>query len=398
MGDKTGDRSAGRRPNQQGSLKVTSYGVTARIRLDGRRRERRFKTRSEAERWLEEQAEARNRSPEVTGNWTVAEWLEEWLQGVAVMGQRRGGRARAPGTIDSYAWRMERYVLPTLGQRQLKRLDRRTLEWLWSDWSKKGVGGNTLADAAGTLSLALGVAVSRGILPTNPASDVELPSRPRREVKEPLLLEEWRRVMDATESECDQVRIGVWLAGAMGLRRTEIAGLTWNHVHLDETFAWLEVETNSVRARGRGLVFGDPKSGHSRRELAIPAMVVPHLRELRERSSTDFVLVNARGGRVDPHDLGNRSSAYLHAQVPGLPPRWALHGLRHTVVTLVGLMTNLGHPIQRYYFGHSGIPAAAGDPEAAKSMTLLVYTHGRAHFTQVVAEAIERIYAAVGSK
>jgi integrase len=398
LGDKTGDRSAGRRPNQQGSLKVTSYGVTARIRLDGRRRERRFKTRSEAERWLEEQAEARNRSPEVTGNWTVAEWLEEWLQGVAVMGQRRGGRARAPRTIDSYAWRMEHYVLPTLGQRQLKRLDRRTLEWLWSDWSKKGVGGNTIADAARTFSQALEAAVARGILPTNPASGVELPSRPRREVRQPLLLEEWRRVMDATESEGDQVRIGVWLAGAMGLRRGEIAGLTWEHVHLNETPAWLEIETNSVRVRGRGVVFGDPKSEHSRRELVIPAMVVPHLQELRERSTTDLVLVNARGDRVDPRDLGNRSSRYLHAQVPGLPEGWGLHGLRHTVVTLVGLRTNLGHPIQRYYFGHSGIPAAAGDAEAAQSMTLRVYTHGSAPVTEVVAEAIERLYAAAKSK
>ncbi len=400
MGDKTEvtRKPRSRRANRQGSVKVTPYGVTARVRLDGQRRERRFASRAEAEQWIEEQVETRSRSPEVTGNWTVAEWLEEWLQGLASTGQRRGGHSRAPRTIDTYAWRMEHFVLPALASYQVKRLDRRTIEWLWNGWDSKGIGGNSIADAARTLRQALDAAVRREIIPINPAVGADLPARPRRPVRDVLTLEEWRGAMDSAEGQSDQVRIAMWLAGAMALRRGEIAGLQWPQVHLDEAPAWLEVTTNAVRVRGRGLVLGEPKSEHSRRQLAIPTIVVPHLQSLRERASNELVLTSARGGIVDPRDLGNRGSRYLHELFCDLPAGWGLHGLRHTLVTLVGVKTNLGYPIQRYFFGHSDIPAAAGDPEAAQSMTLRLYTHGRMHDTLVVAQAIEQLYAAAATR
>jgi integrase len=69
------------------------------------------------------------------------------------------------------------------------------------------------------------------------------------------------------------------LAATSGMRRGELAGLTWRTLDLEN--ARLSVDQQLVPTRG-GVTFGPPKSSRSRRTVALDPETVVALREHRE--------------------------------------------------------------------------------------------------------------------
>jgi integrase len=140
----------------------------------------------------------------------------------------------------------------------------------------------------------------------------------------------------------DDRLFALWrLGAATGMRRGEIAGLTWRTLDLDG--CRLSVEQQLVPTKG-GASFGPPKSRRSRRTVALDPDTVETLRRHRETQlierafagpayqDRDLVFADPLGGPIHPRRLSEWFSK--HRKAAGIPTG-SLHILRHTCATLM---------------------------------------------------------------
>jgi integrase len=130
------------------------------------------------------------------------------------------------------------------------------------------------------------------------------------------------------------------LAATTGMRRGELAGLTWRALDLDGVR--LSVEQQLVPTRG-GVSFGPPKSSRSLRTIALDEETVRILRKHREAqllerafageayADLDLVFADELGGPIHPQRLTERFGKLRAAAGLALG---TLHILRHTAATL----------------------------------------------------------------
>ncbi len=130
------------------------------------------------------------------------------------------------------------------------------------------------------------------------------------------------------------------LAATTGMRRGELAGLTWRRTDLEGTR--LSVEQQLVPTRG-GCTFGPPKSARSRRTIALDSETVDALRrhrdaQLLERDlagdaydDQDLVFCDELGAPYHPQRL---TQWFREHRKAARIPTGSLHVLRHTSATL----------------------------------------------------------------
>ena len=152
-------------------------------------------------------------------------------------------------------------------------------------------------------------AVRWGKLTRNPADMADPPSRGRSRAHA-WTASELRRFL---EHVADDRLAALWrLAATTGMRRGELAGLTWRALNLDG--ARLSVEQQLFPTRG-GATFGAPKSARSRRTVALDPQTVDMLRTHRETQllerdfagpayvDGDLVFADPLGGPIHPQRL-----------------------------------------------------------------------------------------------
>lgn len=169
------------------------------------------------------------------------------------------------------------------------------LAWLAShDWSP-----NTRRSYRSSLRAFYAWTVTAGYLETSPAAALP-PVRVPRGVPRPAPEAAYRVALAA---EDERARLAVWLAGACGLRRGEIAAVEREHVEPDPSGGW------SLRVEGKG--------GHVR--------MVPLPLELANvilRRPPGWLFPSSHGGHLTPHHLGKLVSR-------ALPGDLTTHTLRH---------------------------------------------------------------------
>src|SRR5207249_2106797 len=158
-----------------------------------------------------------------------------------------------------------------------------------------------------------------------------------------------------------------------GMRRGEILALKWEDIDFKK--GKLAVKRTLSRGKGGTFIFGEPKTAHGRRSIALPRSVVESLHrhriqqvekrlELDELKTAyhdnDLVFANAIGEHIHPNSLDYRFKKLIaKAGVPKI----RFHDLRHTSATL--MLANNVHPkIVQERLGHADV-----------SMTLNRYSH-----------------------
>lgn len=231
-----------------------------------------------------------------------------------------------------------------------------------------------------TIDQVLDDAVEQKIVTANVATKVARVSSAQKDVDTFTVAE-----VDQLRMHFAKDRIGhAWELALYGLRRGEIAGLTWDRVDLKART--LAVANNRVSAGG-ATVENDPKSPASRRELPLPARLVTVLRAAKKRQaaerlalgehygSGDYVVSNEVGEPYNPAVL----SRYWADAVKAAGVRHIkLHGGRHTAATLMHLD---GVPVAviAAWIGHS-------DP----TLTLRVYAHSQADALKSAGVSLDR--------
>jgi integrase len=260
------------------------------------------------------------------GDYLTAEWLP------AVESTLR------PLSVKSYRHAISRHIKPRIGSQRLQGISGGTLNSLYRELEQAGLSVSTRRLVHAVMHRALRDAVRWGRVPRNAADMADPPARGRSRAQS-WTAGELRRFLEHVR---DDRLFALWrLAATSGMRRGELAGLTWRALDLDR--ARLSVEQQLIPTLG-GATFGPPKSARSRRTIALDPATVEVLREHRETQlverafagpaygfDADLAFADALGGPIHPNSL---TAAFAkHRRAAGIPTG-TLHILRHTAATL----------------------------------------------------------------
>ncbi len=207
------------------------FVIDAGLDAHGRRRQHRrrgFGTKKLAQAaMVEAQNAALHGELVICGRRTVAEYLEQWLAAV------RSGLE--PAGYTNYRTCLTLYVLPRLGHVQLAALTPLTLSSVYADLLRAGGRGGPLSNTTvrlvhGVVRKALNDAVLWGLLAKKPALRAAVPKR-RRPVLTVWTPEQASAFLAATAG--DRMQACWLLALSTGMRRGELAGLSWSDLDLE---------------------------------------------------------------------------------------------------------------------------------------------------------------------
>lgn len=219
-----------RRPNGMGSVSRRRNGAwCGQIDLGadpdtGKRRRRTVYGRTPSE--VETKMKALLRQLDVNGDLPTSDvrlskWLTDWLEGIA--------RDRVkPTTFPSYRTAVNRYLVPSIGNRPLSRLTTAHVRQMHAFVRAQGCNSTTARNAHRILSVALNDAVREGKVGRNVASLVRAPAKAVSK-RGSLSYDEALAILAKTEERT----AARWLAAfAIGARQGELLGLRWDYVDL----------------------------------------------------------------------------------------------------------------------------------------------------------------------
>lgn len=156
---------------------------------------------------------------------TVAEWLRTWLDTIAP-------RTAQQTTVDEiYRPKVERWIIPRLGQHRLDRLLPEHVDAFYMWLAKQGLSTKSVQLIHQILSRALKMAVRRGRVARNVASSAYVePPRHRDQEIEPLSQADARSILNLAAVLPNGARWSVALA--LGLRQGEALGMRWGCIDL----------------------------------------------------------------------------------------------------------------------------------------------------------------------
>jgi integrase len=284
--------------------------------------------------------------------WTVAGWLEHWLENIARPTIRQS-------SYDAYRIAVQVHLIPGVGEHRLDRLRPEHLERLYRRMIATGARPATAHQVHRTIRTALGEAVRRRQVQENVATLAKAPKIEAKE-PEPYSVAEVRRILSAARERRNAARWAIALS--LGLRQGEVLGLHWPDVDLE--CGILKITTNRVRPHyehgcstpcGKtpghctrrvqtNKDDGPTKSSAGKRKIGLPAQLVQllegHRREQdQERARAGQLWVET--GRVFTDRFGRavKPNSDYHAWKALLKRAGVretrLHDARHTAATVL---------------------------------------------------------------
>lgn len=334
----------------------------------GRQRSRTFKKKGEAERYL-----SQIETDVLRGSWldpakgktTYKAWSESYLEGAV--------HKRATTMVRDLHVN-EKHLVPALGKRALSSIAPLDVQGVVRTMS------TTLAPATvrtnyGVLRAVLRAAVEAGMIAASPCRGVKLPTPAPKPIRY-LTMEELNQLAAAVPPG---YRTVIYLAGILGLRWSEVAGLRVGRINF---FAkTLAVTETCAEVKGK-LSFHDVKTKSSRRTLGVPNSLIDMLSEhlaARDRPGPDeLVFTMPDGGPLRASTFRNRVMQPA-VEATGLTGM-TFHHLRHTAV---GQMIDVGaHPM--------ALKNRLGHASAQTSMD--VYGHVLPTTDEAITEALDAKY------
>jgi len=284
--------------------------------------------------------------------WSVAGWLEHWLENIARPTIRQS-------SYDAYRVAVRVHLIPGVGEHRLDRLRPEHLERLYRRMITTGARPATAHQVHRTIRTALGEAVRQRQVQENVATLAKGPKIEATEL-EPYSIAKVRRILSAARERRNAARWAIALS--LGLRQGEVLGLHWSDVDLEAGI--LKITTNRVRQRyehGCSTPCGETpgrcarraqtnkddgpiKSSAGKRKIGLPPQLVQLLEDHRheqdqERSRTGQLWIES--GRVFTDRFGHavKPNSDYHAWKALLKRAGVretrLHDARHTAATVL---------------------------------------------------------------
>ena len=263
---------------------------------------------------------------------TVSRWLDYWLNEVI-------RPHRAVTTVYGYQKIIDNHIRPILGSVMLQNLTAMQVQQYMNRKLQEGLSPNTIRKHHVLLNSAVGVAVKQDMLAKNVVQMVSPP--PERPPQHHFYTPEQLQKLFALTAGRSMEPV-VKLAGYLGMRRSEICGLKWEHVDLDEKVIYI----CEARTAANGIaVDKGPKSPSSVRRLSFAGnedlcnlMGEMYRRYVQDRgrygdlfNPHGYVVTHSHGKPYAPDYLSGHFTQIIRQS--GLPP-CTLHGLRHSFASI----------------------------------------------------------------
>ncbi len=296
---------------------------------------------------------------------TYGQFLEEWLDTYIKP-------MKSPTTTARYVEQVEKYIIPALGKKKLQDLKAMDIQKFYNSLAEKSPLSNKPLSAKSIKNIhmnvlaSLGQAVKLDLIKKNPAHHVEVPKTKKyqaqvyspEEIK--FLLE---NVIDT------DMEVPIALLVGLGLRRGEVLALRWQDIDLEKGKVYIRKNMISVNKQ---VIFKDPKTETSSREIELPATLLKLLQIERKRyvanklrlgaqfEDNDLVVCWENGKCIKPDTLSQKFRRLI--EKIGLK-HIRLHDLRHTNATLM-LSYGVNPKVAQQRLGHASI-----------STTMDIYSH-----------------------
>lgn len=299
--------------------------------------------------------------------------------------------SRRANTAKSYRDYARVHILPALGNMRIRDMRLSDLQ----DYFRiklETLSVVSLRKHLVVISGALLDAARDGIIKSNFAKDVELPTAKKFEGKS-YNAEQVGKLLEGAKSAGEPLQAAVILGAIYGLRREEICGLRWQDVDFEAG----QIYIRHTLTQNGALILetDDTKTNSSRRTIAFVPGTEDYFRTLKQKHiaaglTLDKVCVWPDGREVRPN--------YLTHAVPKLMkncglPKIRLHDLRHTAASL--LATKAKPKQVQGFLGHEDISTTMGlyahllDRDRQETSTIMREVLGQSVLESVL-EPIER--------
>jgi integrase len=285
---------------------------------------------------------------------TFSEFADEWLVDPA-------RAALKPSTLAFYNTLINVYLLPVFETRELNSLKREDIRAFVDSLAQKGISASSTRNIVGLLNRMMKAAIIGNMLRHNPCTGVALPKRDTSAVPA-MRLHEQKKLEKAALADKDG--LAVIIALYTGMRIGEICALRWDDVELENGLLHVRhtvqrVAADAERCDGKTrLVFGTPKSLHSRRSIPLTTSLKRRLENEKLAQTCEFV-VSGYDSFTEPRTVRYRFGRLL--KQAGLAPV-RFHTLRRTFATRC-METGMDITTLSRLLGHASV-----------KMTLDVYT------------------------
>ena len=259
----------------------------------------------------------------------------------------------SPSTAASYRVTLNRYLLPLLGDRQLRAIRPMDLQRIINDL--EGRCRTRVTSVITVLRAVFSCALQERLITSDPSVGLQVPKLAPRAVKRAMTGEERQRVEAVALAHPEGLLLAIlyWL----GVRSGEARGFKWGDV--DWIHARISVERD-IDAAARDTE-GELKTPGSARVLPIPAPLMELLRARRGLPGA-YILPGSAPGRPMTSTMAKKRFRKLR-DAAGLPQEFSPHWMRHNYITMC---RDAGFPAEdtMYLAGHTSYQT-----------TLRVYTH-----------------------
>lgn len=258
------------------------------------------------------------------------EWLHEWL----VLYERESVK---PRTYKQYENVINKRLIPALGEYEMEEITPIILQKYIVELSQKGnvitgkgLAPNSVNSIIMVIRSSLTMAYVLGIIKEINIDKIKRP----KTIEKPIVsfsVAEQKKIEKAVFGDKRDKMFGIVLCLYTGLRIGELLALEWG----DIDFVKAELSVTKTCYDGKDekgnicRITGTPKTESSKRTIPIPKQLVPHLREIKKRSTSKYVIGN--GDKIIMVRSYQRSFELLLKKQN--IPHHGFHALRHTFAT-----------------------------------------------------------------
>ena len=260
-------------------------------------------------------------------------------------------RTTRPNTYRGYEEGAEIWI-NAFGDKAVDQVTKADVEALVSQYDADGKSHRRISFLLMVVRGILEDAVEEDLAPRNVARRVKPSGKPakKRRAMSDAEVSKLRDIVSNHELEA------LWLLSIVGLRRSEIMGLRWTDIDFDEGL--LHIRRGRVQMGAKTEIdVNDPKTSNGFRTLPLPAPIVDALQRMRAMHAEDIGLSHARDGFIAVNEYGEPMTPEWYSDEwrrlcrdNGLP-RYTLHELRHTSVSLMRDRRVPSHDVAEWH-GH----------------------------------------------
>lgn len=199
---------------------------------------------------------------------------------------KRKERNRAATTIYGYKTALQKHVYPDLGQLSIQSISVSRLNLFFDGlFEKKELGANSIRKIYDLLKSIFKSAVADEVISKNPIEKIE-PIKKQKPEHNYYTIDQFRKLLEIIAG--DRMEIVVLLAGILGLRREEIAGLQWTNV--DFVSRTIKIVQSRIIV-GKNEIIKDTKSESSYRILKLPDYIYELLVTIKKNQNKNRKLL-----------------------------------------------------------------------------------------------------------